>query len=259
MLKVEDLGYRYGKTKFELKKVSFSLEDGYLMCLVGKNGAGKTTLLQGIYGLLPLDSGRVIYNDVPVVVGRRQMEGGKEQKRISSKKLCDYREEVAYVGECNWTFWSRTMEENSNTLKTLYQKFDEKEYERLLSYFGLQERDAKKEYTELSTGQKLLFQLAFVMARHPRLLLLDEPFANLDPIVKVDLAQLFQDKILQENMQIILSTHLVDDISDMVDYIGVMKDGELVRFGDRESILEGQNVEGLRDYILKDVLEGGVK
>lgn len=305
MLKVENFGYKYGKSKFEIKDVNFSLEDGYLMCLVGKNGAGKTTLLKGIYGLLEPESGAVTYNNVCVVEGKRncqianhtqnnhingsmesrndekgsQVEGdrgisagqtngsnargeanGRKTDRLEkSGNLCAYHREAAFVGNVTWFFEDFSMEENANALKSLYTSFDEKEYARLLQLFGLQVQESKKKYVELSTGEKMLFQLAFVMARHPRLLLLDEPFANLDPIVKVDLAQLFQEKIQQENVQIILSTHLVDDISDMVDYIGVVKDGQMVKFGDREAIFEGSGVDGLREYILKDSVGGGVK
>lgn len=280
MLKVENFGYKYGKSKFEIKDVNFSLEDGYLMCLVGKNGAGKTTLLKGIYGLLEPENGAVIYNNVCVVEGKKgahtagnksnQVNGsqenesreksGKAKNRLEkSGNLSAYHREAAFVGNVTWFFEDFSMEENANALKTLYPSFDENEYDRLLQLFGLQAQEIKKKYAELSTGEKMLFQLAFVMARHPRLLLLDEPFANLDPIVKVDLAQLFQEKIQQENVQIILSTHLVDDISDMVDYIGVVKDGQMVKFGDREAIFEGSGVDGLREYILKDSVGGGVK
>jgi len=253
MLTVKGLEYTYKKSGFAIKNISFSLEDGYLMCLIGKNGAGKTTLLQGIYGLLAPMGGEITYNHVKVVEGTKKRGDSKE--KISSKILAEYHKEVAFVGGVTWIFRERTMKENIDTLQALYDNFDQKEYERLLQYFGLTEGEEKKNYEELSTGQKMLFQIAFSMARHPKLLLMDEPFANLDPIVKVDLAQLLQDKIEKENMQVIVSTHLVDDISSAVDYIGVMKKGELVRFGDRESILDENSSEGLREFILKDASE----
>lgn len=245
MIKVDGLTFRYKKDRLVLKNITFSLEDGYLMCLIGRNGAGKTTLLQAMYGVLACESGEVIYNDKRVVAG-------KGTQKVSYASLKNYHNEVAYVGNVAWVLDSKSVEENVGVLRTLYADFDGKEYERLCTYFGLTKEDEKKLYSELSTGQKMLFQIAFAMGRHPKLLLLDEPFANLDPIVKVDMAQLFQDKIEQENVQIILSTHLVDDISDQVDYVGVMKDGELTEFGDREQILQKKDAEGLRDFIRKD-------
>lgn len=221
MLTVKELSYRYGKRGFALGPVSFSLEDGYLMCLIGRNGSGKTTLLQAIAGLLRTNSGKVLYDG-----------------------------EAGYVGGGTWYFSGLSMKENKDMLKTLYPSFEEAEYQRLLSLFELGAEDENKTFTELSAGQKMLFELAFVMARHPKLLLLDEPFANLDPVVKVDLAQLLADRITEENIQVILSTHLVDDISDRVDYIGVMEQGAVVKFGDRESLLGDAEVDGLREFIL---------
>lgn len=243
MLTVENLGHEYGRRKFALRNVSFSLKPGYLCCLVGANGAGKTTLLKTIYGVLCPSAGRVLYQGEQVT---RANAKGKEYY----KGLCRYHKEVAFVGEDEWCFPNETMQENVETLKTFYENFDEKEYGRLLEVFVLKEAAQEKTYPELSRGQQMLFQIAFAMARHPRLLLMDEPFANLDPVVKVDLVQLFQEKMKDEDISILLSTHLVDDISDMVDYVGLMKKGELFLFGDRESVFEEKKVDNLKAWIL---------
>lgn len=243
MLDVKNLGYRYGRKKFVLSNISFSLEDGYVMCIIGKNGAGKTTLLQAIYGSLKPSEGNVAYNDNIVVASKKQAAPSYENQLI-------YHEEAALVGDFNWCFEDLSIKENVDTLKELYTNFDEEEYIRLLKYFNLDQIDDSKKIQELSTGQEVLLQLAFNMARHPKLLLLDEPFANLDPVVKVDISALLQDKMTEENTQIIISTHLVDDISDMVDYVGCMENGRMTTFMDRESLFEKKGVEGLREYIL---------
>lgn len=243
MLTVENLGHKYGKRRFALRNISFSLEQGYLCCLVGANGAGKTTLLKTIYGVLCPSAGRVLYQGEQVT---RANAKGKEYY----KGLCRYHKEVAFVGGDEWCFPNATMQENVETLKTFYENFDEGEYGRLLEVFGLKKVAREKTYPELSRGQQMLFQIAFAMARHPRLLLMDEPFANLDPVVKVDLVQLFQEKMKDEDISILLSTHLVDDISDMVDYVGLMKEGELVMYGDRESVFEEKKVDSLKAWIL---------
>ena len=154
------------------------------------------------------------------------------------------------MGGDDWCFPNETMQKNVQTLKTLYESFDEEEYGRLMEIFGLKKATLEKTCPELSQGQKMLFQIAFALARHPKLLLLDEPFANLDPVVKVDLVQLFQERIKDEGISIIVSTHLVDDVSDMVDYVGLMKEGKLVMYGDRESIFEEKKVDNLKAWIL---------
>lgn len=243
MLTVENLGHKYGKRNFALKNVSFSLEQGYLCCLVGANGAGKTTLLKTIYGVICSSSGKVSYQG-------KQVIWPKAKGREYYKGLCQFHKEAAFVGEDDWCFTNETMQKNVETLKTLYESFDEEEYGRLLVLFGLKEAVRENKYLELSQGQKMLFQIAFALARHPRLLLLDEPFANLDPVVKVDLTQLFQEKIKEEMVSIVVSTHLVDDISDMVDYVALMKEGEMVMYGDRERVFEEKNVDDLKSWIL---------
>jgi ABC-2 type transport system ATP-binding protein len=81
-------------------------------------------------------------------------------------------------------------------------------------------------------------------------MILDEPLANLDPVIKVDLMELLHRKAMEDNMGILISTHLVEDISDMVDFIGIMDDGEMKIFGDRESVFETFNSESLRELLL---------
>ena len=114
----------------------------------------------------------------------------------------------------------------------------------------------KEEYTtkfdELSTGKQMQLQLAFALARHPKLLLLDEPMANLDPVVKTDIWELLIRTIEKENISIIISTHLVEEVNDITDYIGLLDNGRLVKFGDREQILNddlGNKNKNLRELL----------
>ncbi len=75
------------------------------------------------------------------------------------------------------------------------------------------------------------------MARQPKLLLLDDPMANLEPVVITDIWELLIRTIEKENISIIISTHLVEEVNDITDYIGLLDNGRLVKFGDREQIL----------------------
>lgn len=243
MLQVGDIGFKYKKSNFELKNVSFSLEDGYMLCLIGKNGSGKTTLLNAIYGIIKPTSGCVIFDYKKVVAAKNNAE-------VEENVFATYHKQVAYVGDVNWLMTGVDIATNINLLKTLYDNFDEKEFDRLLAYFEFDKSLFANEYRILSTGQRMQLQLAFSFARHPRLMILDEPFANLDPVVKTDLSELLQKKITEDNISVIISTHLVDDISNMVDYIGVIENGEMVKYGDRVTLLENKGVETLREFIL---------
>lgn len=237
MIDVKNLSYKEmkSKEKFSLNNISFKLEDGYIMSLLGKNGSGKTTLLNLIYGMIKSDSGEVLWDG----------------NVINRDNYYEFKTEVAYVGGEQWCFSSLSVNENVELLKYLYADFDIKLYEEYLKYFDLKGSDGRKEYSELSTGQMMLFQIAFALARKPKLLIMDEPMANLDPVVKVDIMELLQKKVEKENMSIIISTHLVEDISDMTDYIGIIDNGSLIEFDNREVIFDKYKAEGLRDILIK--------
>lgn len=243
MIKVMNLSYRI--KKFSMENVNFALEDGYLMTLLGKNGAGKTTLLNLIYGCLEPTTGMVFWNGADVT-GKHAME--------SKNGDLLYHEEVAYVGNRKWCVESLNCNENVSMFKGLYSNWDEERFEKILKLMEFSEDDLSTKVEELSSGKAMQFQLAFALARHPRLLLLDEPMANLDPVVKTDLWDLLLRTISGENISIIISTHLVEEVNQITDYIGVIENGKLVKFGDREQVLgealqDGDHTEGLRGLL----------
>ncbi len=235
MLQVKDAGYRVRnsmgtKTAFQIQNISFELEQGYFMCLLGKNGAGKSTLLRLLYGVHVPDYGQIIWN-------------GEE---IQEKKN-QIRQEVAYVGEEELFFSERSVKENVEVLQGLYPTFSMEQFLSYLRIFELENYILEKKMNTLSTGQEKQVQLAFVLARKPKLLLLDEPMANLDPVFRMEFMDLLQRLIAKEEISIILSTHVLEDVEDMADYIGVMEEGKMTLFGDRERVLEQK--ETLRELL----------
>jgi len=221
------MGFR---TKFEIQNVDFELEKGYMMCLLGKNGSGKSTLLRLIYGLFQADEGDVIWNGMSI----------KQQRHKILQK-------VAYTGDENIFFEWRSIRENVEVIGQMYESFDMKSFIDYLAKFELDSDVMEKSMIELSVGQKQQVQIAFALARKPKLLLLDEPFANLDVVFRVEFIDILQHLIADEEISVIFSTHILDEVEDIVDYIGVMKQGEMVMFGDREAVLN--NSKTLRDLI----------
>lgn len=241
MLQVNNVKYTVrsqmgNRTKFIVQNVNFSLEPGYLMCLLGKNGSGKSTLLQLLYGIMPVDQGSVSWF-------------GK--KTYDNAELV--RQEVAYVGEETGFFESRTIRENVEILSLLYIEFKYDKWNDYLKQFGLKNISETQRFSEFSTGQKRQIQLAFALARSPKLLLLDEPTANLDPVFRVEFMELLQHLMAIEETSIIISTHILDDVEEIADYIGVMRDGEMVLFGDRESVLEQQEKDTLEELLIEHI------
>ncbi|MBQ3545035.1 MAG: ABC transporter ATP-binding protein [Lachnospiraceae bacterium] len=237
MIEARNLSYKEKKSKndFSIDNVCFKLEDGYIMSLLGKNGSGKTTLLNLIYGMLKSDSGEVLWNG----------------EVVNGDNGYDFKCDVAYVGGEDWCFLSKSINDNVEILKCLYEDFNVELYEEYLKYFDLKESDRTKEYSKLSTGQMMLFQIAFAMARKPKLLIMDEPMANLDPVVKVDIVELLQQKVAKDNMSVIISTHLLSEISDVTDYIGIIENGKMTEFDNREVIFDKYNAEELREIFIE--------
>lgn len=237
MLQVNDIKYTVrsqmgNKTKFSVRNVNFSLEPGYFMCLLGKNGSGKSTLMQLLYGMMPVEQGSVTWfgEDIYENSGR-------------------IRQEVAYVGEESGFFESKNIQENIELLSLLYPNFQYEKWENYQKLFDLEQISLEQKLQELSTGQIRQIQLAFALSRSPKLLILDEPTANLDPIFRVEFMELLQDLIATEEMSVIISTHILEEVEEVTDYIGLMSDGEMVLFGDRNSVIQESKVATLEELV----------
>ena len=235
MLKITDMNYRYPgshKKKFEIKDVSLTLEPGMISCLIGRNGAGKTTLLKLICGMIKVHSGRIEWN----------------RSEVKRKDLPDYRRDVAYVGGEDWCAGSLTIRQNTELFKQLYPEFDDAYYEQLMQLADL-EIAAEQAYYQLSAGQQMKAELIFALARHPKMLLLDEPLANLDPVFKTDILELIQEDVAKNGTGVLISSHLVDEISEIVDVICVMENGTIQKSGDRFELLGADGEKSLREVI----------
>ncbi len=183
MLQVNHLCFstRGRKRAFAIKDISFSLEQGYIMSLLGKNGSGKTTLLNIIYGLITPDSGEVLW----------QHENAFDNRYA-------FHNDIAYIGEKTGVLNTKSLNENVAFLSLLYENFDYELFDYYMSVFGLTDTDREQNYSELSTGQKLQFQLAFLLARSPKFMLLDEPMANLDPVIKTELTDILHKQVTEK-------------------------------------------------------------
>lgn len=237
MLKIDKVNYQVTvdtkkKDGFALHNISFSLESGYIMGLLGRNGAGKSTLLRLIYGIERPDSGSIMWKGKDIITDSKA-----------------FRQEVAYIGEEGF-FRYRSLKENVEMLGMFYDTFDFTLLDKYLIGFGLPENIVYQTYEELSSGQKQRFQLAFALAHKPKLLLLDEPTANLDSVFRMELMELLQELVAKEEISVILSTHIISDIDEIADFIGILKEGEMVLYDDRETVMEQYGQVQLEELLL---------
>ncbi len=212
-----------------LSDVNLSLERGRIIGLLGPNGSGKTTLIKIINGLLVPDKG-----DIHIA----GMEPG-----VESKKIISYLPERTYLPD-----WMKVSEAIS-FFNDFYEDFDEKRAYDMLHRLNL---DPTKRLKSLSKGTKEKVQLILVMSRRADLYCLDEPIGGVDPAAR--------DYILNtiitnynENATVILSTHLIADIENVLDEVIFIKEGRLVLHAPVDEIREkeGKSIDSLFREVFK--------
>ena len=205
-LRVEKLTKRY--PKFTLEGVSFSLERGGIMGLIGKNGAGKSTTLKSILNLIPTDSGEI------ELLGRPFPE---------NVLACRQRLGVV-LGGIDF-YRHKRLSAITRVTRRFYRDWDQGAYERYLAEFGL---DEEKKVRELSAGMRVKYQIAVALSHQAELLIFDEPTSGLDPVSRDELLTLFRAIAADGKRSILFSTHITSDLERCADDITYIKDGQLL-------------------------------
>jgi len=214
-LSVEGLIKRY--PNFTLDGVSFSLEQGRIMGLIGKNGAGKTTTLKSILNLVNPDSGKV------------EMLG----RDFRTNEMACKQELGVVLGGIDF-YHHKKLSDITSVTKRFYVNWDEDAYQRYLKAFELV---PSKRVKELSSGMKVKYMLALALSHKARLLILDEPTSGLDPVSRDDLLGLFRQLVKDGERSILYSTHITSDLEKCADDITYIKDGKLLKSADTASFV----------------------
>ncbi len=224
-LTIDRLTKQY-KNKIAVDRVSLHLKPG--VCgLLGSNGAGKTTLMRMICGVLKPTGGTVSF----------------QGSDVSTE---EYRKSLGYLPQ-NFGYYpgftGLEFLDYMALLKGLPKSAAKKRSQELLELVGLK-NNAKKKIKTYSGGMKQRLGIAQAMLNRPKLLVLDEPTAGLDPKERVRFRELIEE--LGKESIVLLSTHIVSDIEQAADRILMMKDGQIIFDG------TGKDVEGpLEDFYLK--------
>lgn len=216
MIRIENLSKT--REKFKIEDISFELKEGFIMGLIGPNGSGKTTLIKLLLGLLKPDRG-----DIKIF-----------GKNIFEDEV-DIKEKIGFVFD-NFNFYQHlNIKDYKKILQGAYSKFDESKFNSYIDSFGI----SKKSYIgNLSKGEGIKVMLAGALSHEAKLIILDEPTAGLDPIVRKDILKLLQEVIEDGDKSIIISTHITSDLDGIADYITFINKGKLVFTEDMESIKE---------------------
>ncbi len=237
VLEVEDLCKTY--PKFQLDHVSFSVEKGSIMGLIGRNGAGKTTTMKSILNLIHISSGEIRYF-------------GEELSKNEDK----IKERIGYAGGAIDYYRKKKIRDIVRITKQFYPNWDEEFY---ASYMDLFHLDENKTPSELSEGMKVKLNLTIALSHHAELLILDEPTSGLDPVSREELLEVFQ-FLASKGISILFSTHITSDLEKCADHITYIRNGKVEKscsleefVGDGREKGYGSTLEDIMVYYEKDV------
>ena len=216
MIKADRITKTFGKTK-ALDQVSLTLEDSHIFALIGSNGAGKSTLLRLMAGILKPDSGSASLDDRTVV----ENEAVKQQ-------ICYVSDEPTFLN-------GATIEDMGRFQAAYYERQDRERLRELCARFRL---PMNERIAGFSKGTQKRVQICLALSRHPRVLLCDETFDGLDPVMRESFKRVLGETLLDENMTAILAGHSLQEMENICDSVGFLHNGKLVTSGDMEHILE---------------------
>lgn len=211
---------------FSLKDISFSMERGYLTGVVGSNSSGKTALLKILSGMDHKFTGTVEILGISI-----------KENPAGIKNL------VGYVTEDLQPFWEKNALENGEILGPYFDNYEESYYKIWLDRMGV---DTTLPVHQLSKGNKMKFFCCFALSHHPRLLILDEPSAGFDPVFRREFLSVLQE-LLEEDMAILMASHVTEDLDKVADYILHLEDGCLIQNQSIEQLRAGNHRKKLAD------------
>ncbi|MDC1291452.1 LPS export ABC transporter ATP-binding protein [Planktomarina temperata] len=226
-LKIESLRKNYRK-RLVISDVSMHLHRGEVVALLGPNGSGKTTCFYSIAGLVTPEGGRVSID-------------GRDVTRLPMYRRA--RLGIGYLPQETSIFRGMNVEDNILAVLELSMKDRVRRFERLeelLNEFSI-EHLRRSPALALSGGQRRRVEIARCLAANPKYLLLDEPFAGVDPIAVAEIRNLVSD-LKNRGLGVLITDHNVRETLDIVDRAYILHDGVVLRSGTAQEIVEDENV-----------------
>ena len=205
---------------FAIQDLTFSLPRGTICGLVGENGAGKSTTICLLMGALEADSGSIsVLGTDPV-----------------SSAFRDTKEDIGVVLDDTFFHGSLDAALIGKLMEKTYKNWDQAAYEDFLERFAL---PAKKRFKDYSRGMRMKLGIAVALSHHPKLLVLDEPTAGLDPIIRDEVIEIFRAFALEsEDHAVLISSHILSDLEKLCDTIAFLHQGKLLFCEEKDRLLE---------------------
>jgi ABC-2 type transport system ATP-binding protein len=220
VIEASGLGKRYGGT-WALRECSLAIPAGHVTALVGPNGAGKTTLLNLAVGLAAPSAGRVM------------VLGGLP---AGSPEALDG---IAFVAQDTPVYRNLSAADMLHLTRNLNRRFDQSYARARLSELGI---SLNRKAGRLSGGQQAQLALTLALARRPRLLVLDEPVAMLDPVARHDFMATVLAAMADDGVSVVLSSHVLAELERVADYLILLSRGRVQVAGEVDDLLAGHRV-----------------
>ena len=215
VLEVQGLCKTY--PKFRLENVSFQLEKGRIMGLIGRNGAGKTTTLKSLLNLVHPDCGTRTFFGLDL---------DQHEQEIKCR--------IGYAGGAVDFYRRKKIRLLADVTKQFYPNWDESAYRKYLDVFAL---DEDKTPGELSEGMRVKLNLTLALSHHAELLILDEPTSGLDPVSRAELLDVFS-ILRDQGTSILFSTHITTDLEACADDVTYLAAGRMIASEPMETFLK---------------------
>ena len=219
-IETRGLGKRYGRT-WALRDCTLAVPAGRVVALVGPNGAGKTTLLQLAVGLLGQTTGEIEVLDGIAPGSSEALDG------------------IAFVAQDTPLYDYLSVADTLRLVSSLANTWDEARARALLGALGI---PANRKIGKLSGGQQAQVALSVALARHPRLLILDEPVAELDPLARHDFMSTLMEAVAAEGVSVVFSSHVLSELERVCDYLVLLSRGSVQIAGTVEGLLATHRV-----------------
>jgi ABC-2 type transport system ATP-binding protein len=214
------LGRRYGRT-WALRDCTLAIPDGRLVALVGPNGAGKSTLLNLVVGLSCPSTGEVTV-----------LEGQPAGSRVAL-------DGIAFVAQDMSLYRHLSVRDMLHLTRNLNLHFDSAYARTRLDELAI---DTKQRTSSLSGGQQAQLALTLALARHPRLLVLDEPTARLDPLARHDFMRAVMTAMADDGVSVVLSSHMLAELERVADHLVLLSHGRVRLQGPVDELLAGHRL-----------------
>jgi ABC-2 type transport system ATP-binding protein len=215
ILEVKNLTKKYHD--FTLRDISLAIPPGCVFGIFGPTGAGKSTLMKLLVHQIPASSGTVR------IFG---LDYDDREKEIKNR--------IGYVPQEPQFYRDRSVEYNARFAASFYERWDGSSFYRMLEEFKV---GREKTFKRLSRGQKTLFAIALALSHEADLLVLDEPTAGLDIILRRTILERLRGFAAEEEKTVVVASHVTDGLEDIAEYINFLDNGKLLVQSDRDELL----------------------